>query len=86
MMTQKRKFFVRGVLSDVERMLPSPDFLRVHRSALLNTRQLTSASSSEYVAVTSSGYRVPISRARIRALRSALEQLGVPTVGYREGQ
>jgi DNA-binding LytR/AlgR family response regulator len=35
MMTQKRKFFVRGVLSDVERMLPSPDFLRVHRSGRL---------------------------------------------------
>ncbi|MEZ4250969.1 MAG: LytTR family DNA-binding domain-containing protein, partial [Polyangiales bacterium] len=62
-------------LQDLERRLPGPSFRRVHRRALLNLAhvdRLRPLATGGYVAVTSRGDEVPVSRQEARRLRQRL--------------
>lgn len=59
-------------LQELERRLPAGPFERVHRRALLNLAhvdRLEPVSSGGYLAITSGGHEVPVSRQAARALR-----------------
>lgn len=62
-------------LQELESRLPSDDFVRVHRRALLNLAhvdRLRPLPSGGYVAITRSGDEVPVSRQEARRLRQRL--------------
>ena len=84
-MTLQRKFFVRGVLTSFDEMVEGLPFLRVHRSATVNTGRIKSVSVAERELVTASGFRLPISRARMQLLLQTVEALGLPNLGARSG-
>lgn len=70
--------FVDLSLSELERRLPSPPFLRAHRRVLLNLDEvelLEPVDSGGYLAHLRGGLRVAVSRQRARELRRRL-QLG----------
>lgn len=83
LMTARRKFFVRGVLSELDGMLRGEMFVRVHRSALVNLSRIRSISQDAREVLTISGFRLPISRARIQSVVEALPDLGFPILGAR---
>jgi two-component system LytT family response regulator len=83
LMTADRKFFVRGVLSDLDGMLRGQTFVRVHRSAIVNMSRIKSISQNAREVLTISGFRLPISRARIQSVIEAVPDLGLPTLGAR---
>lgn len=82
-MTVHRKFFVRGVLTSFDSMVEGLPFLRVHRSATVNTGRIKSISVAERELVTESGFHLPISRARMAILLRSVEALGLPNLGTR---
>lgn len=82
-MTSKRKFFVRGVLSSLDHILQGEAFLRIHRSAIVNASRIASISLASRVLMTASGFKLPISRARIDALLAAVKSLNIPILGTR---
>lgn len=71
-----RRLLIRQALDAIEEELPSPDFLRVHRSWIV--RQLAVARLERHRTTTAfqlrlaSGLVVPISRRRLAAVRQAL--------------
>jgi DNA-binding LytR/AlgR family response regulator len=83
LMTARRKFFVRGVLSDLDRMLRGQMFVRVHRSAIVNLSRIRSISHDAREVLTINGFRLPISRARMQSVIEAVPDLGLPTLGAR---
>lgn len=82
-LTAQRKYFVRGVLGAVERALGDCAFFRTHRSCALNLEHVASLSSDTHAAITTSGYRVAVSRSRLAALVEALKQRHSPLIGER---
>jgi two-component system, LytTR family, response regulator len=62
-------------LNELERRLPAGSFERVHRRALLNLERvdrLKPCASGGYLALTTDGHEVPVSRQAARALRRRL--------------
>jgi two-component system LytT family response regulator len=82
-MTPARKYFVRGVLAGLDEMLAGMPFIRVHRSATVNTSKIQLISLADRELKTISGFRVPISRARLDSLIDVVKELGFPVIGIR---
>jgi len=82
-MTTGRKFFLRGVLSELESMLPQGAFMRTHRSAIANINLVKSLLLEDRELVTVSGFRVPVSGSRIDQVLDALKSAGLPMFGQR---
>jgi two-component system LytT family response regulator len=82
-LTADRKFFVRGVLSSFEDAVPPHVFFRTHRSSVVHIDHVVSLSIKDGEAATTSGYRVPVSRARAGALLDGLKSRGIPWLGTR---
>jgi two-component system LytT family response regulator len=71
----REQLFTELSLNDLERRLPAGKFERVHRRALLNLERvdrLKPLPTGGYLAVTSDGHEVPVSRQAARALRRRL--------------
>jgi two-component system, LytTR family, response regulator len=67
--------FTELSLNELERRLPAGSFERVHRQALLNLRRvdrLKPRPTGGYLALTTDGHEVPVSRQAARALRRRL--------------
>lgn len=64
-----------ATLADLERRLPEPDFVRVHRRALIRFEhvvRLKGLPSGGYLALMKNGQEVPVSRQAARGLRKRL--------------
>ncbi len=74
-MTSEGKFLKKKTLAHYENVLKSKQFVRIHRSFLLNITELTRIESFEknsYVAILKSGARLAISRSAYSDLKSKL--------------
>ena len=74
----QQELLVDDSLDQLARRFDAAQFLRVHRSAIINLaqlRELVHEGDRRYVAVLAdrAGTRVPVSRERLSALRAALE-------------
>jgi DNA-binding LytR/AlgR family response regulator len=71
------------VLSSFEEAVPPHVFFRTHRSGVVNLDHVVSVSLKDGEAGTTTGYRVPLSRARAGALLDELKSRGIPWLGTR---
>lgn len=69
------KYLKKKTMNHFEQSLPAAQFIRIHRSYILNINELTKIESYEknsYVAILRSGARVPISRTSYSDLKARL--------------
>ncbi|SNR15973.1 LytTR family DNA-binding domain-containing protein [Tenacibaculum jejuense] len=68
-------FLIRNSLKYVETKLPKHQFLRVHRSYIVNIKMITSVTlkgSSYYIKILDSDSKIPISRAMVKTIRNII--------------
>ncbi len=73
--TQKEMFLKKKTMSFYERSLNPSQFVRVHRSYMMNLQQLTKIEPLEkdtYLALLKSGVKVPLSKSGYAKLKSVL--------------
>lgn len=73
--TQKKSFLKKATLTHYETSLPETQFVRVHRSFLLNVSQVTKIEPYEktsHLAILRNGQKVPVSRSGYQRLKEAL--------------
>ncbi len=71
----KKYILKKQTMNHFEKVLPKDQFIRIHRSYILNVNQLTKIESYEknsYVAILKSGTSIPISRSSYSDLKSRL--------------
>lgn len=71
----KKYILKKQTMNHFEQVLPKNQFIRIHRSYILNVNQLTKIESYEknsYVAILKSGTSIPISRSSYSELKSRL--------------
>ncbi len=71
----KKYILKKQTMNHFEQVLPKDQFIRIHRSYILNVNQLTKIESYEknsYVAILKSGTSIPISRSSYSDLKSRL--------------
>ena len=71
----KKYILKKQTMNHFEQVLPKDQFIRIHRSYILNVNQLTKIESYEknsYVAILKSGTSIPISRSSYGELKSRL--------------
>ncbi|MDR0803440.1 LytTR family transcriptional regulator DNA-binding domain-containing protein [Fluviicola sp.] len=71
----KKYILKKQTMNHFEQVLPKDQFIRIHRSYILNVNQLTKIESYEknsYVAILKSGSSIPISRSSYSDLKSRL--------------
>ncbi|HEY1263404.1 MAG TPA: response regulator [Terriglobales bacterium] len=75
--SQGKKYLKQQTISSLETSLDPKDFLRIHRSYLVNLERVTRLepySKDSHVVILSDGTRLPVSRAGYARLRSLLDQ------------
>lgn len=81
--TDTQSFVQRGTLADLSRKLDPGQFLRVHRSAIVNLEALTGIERRGWGLVAArlrSGVEVPVGRSYLAELRERLRQTGVTSI------
>lgn len=81
--TESQSFVQRGTLADLSRKLDPGQFLRVHRSAIVNLEALTALERRGWGLVAArlrSGVEVPVGRSYLAALRERLRETGVTSI------
>ncbi|MBN2615366.1 MAG: response regulator transcription factor [Bacteroidales bacterium] len=71
------RFLKKETMASIEKQLPDGQFLRVHRSSIINTKQidkLEKYGKESYVVILKDGTRVIVSKSRVKTLK---EQLGI---------
>ncbi|MBN2637924.1 MAG: response regulator transcription factor [Bacteroidales bacterium] len=71
------RFLKKETMGSIEKQLPEGQFLRVHRSSIINTKQiekLEKYGKESYVVILKDGTRVIVSKSRVKTLK---EQLGI---------
>lgn len=71
------RFLKKETMSSIEKQLPEGQFLRVHRSSIINTRKidkLEKYGKESYVVILTDSTRVIVSKSRVKTLK---EQLGI---------
>ncbi|HZE27293.1 MAG TPA: LytTR family DNA-binding domain-containing protein [Terriglobales bacterium] len=74
--SQGKKHLKQQTISSVEAMLDPKNFLRIHRSCIVNLERVTKVEpygKDSHVAILSDGARLPVSRAGYARLRSMLD-------------
>jgi len=74
--SQGKKHLKQQTISSVEAMLDPKNFLRIHRSCIVNLERVTKVEpygKDSHVAILSDGARLPVSRAGYARLRSVLD-------------
>lgn len=75
--TPNGKFLKNETMSSMEQRLPAEQFLRVHRSSIINTRQiekLEKYGKESFVVILKDKTRIVVSKSRVKTLK---EQLGI---------
>lgn len=71
--TKNRFYITRDTMKSMESQLPSSDFIRIHKSYIVNQNQLKSlekTDQSEYEVVLNSGVRLRVSRSKVTELKT----------------
>lgn len=73
-LVNKRKFLASKTLGDIEEMLSKENFMRIHKSHLVNSAHITQLTSQDELLMTDKT-RIPISRRRLQEVKELVRKL-----------